>query len=66
MLVDGKWTSDWQPVQATDAKGGFVRQVSGFRHWVTPDGASGPSGEGGFVGQAGCYHLIVALICPWA
>ncbi|HIQ16828.1 MAG TPA: glutathione S-transferase family protein [Novosphingobium capsulatum] len=66
MLVDGKWTSDWQPVQATDAKGGFVRQVSGFRHWVTPDGASGPSGEGGFVGQAGRYHLIVALICPWA
>lgn len=66
MLVDGKWTSDWQPVQATDAKGGFVRQVSGFRHWVTPDGAPGPSGEGGFAGQAGRYHLIVALICPWA
>ena len=32
MLVNGKWTEDWQPVQATDAKGGFVRQVSGFRH----------------------------------
>jgi len=30
MLVNGKWTQDWQPVQATDAKGGFVRQVSGF------------------------------------
>ena len=26
MLVDGKWTDAWQPVQATDAKGGFVRQ----------------------------------------
>lgn len=66
MLVDGKWTSDWQPVQATDAKGGFVRQVSGFRHWVTPDGAPGPSGEGGFAAEAGRYHLVVGLICPWA
>lgn len=66
MLVDGKWTADWQPVQASDAKGGFVRQVSGFRNWVTPDGAAGPSGEGGFPAEAGRYHLYVALICPWA
>ena len=66
MLVDGKWTADWQPVQATDAKGGFVRQTSGFRHWVTPDGAAGPAGEDGFKAEAGRYHLYVALICPWA
>ena len=66
MLVNGKWTQDWQPVQATDAKGGFVRQTSGFRHWVTPDGAAGPTGEGGFRAEAGRYHLYVALICPWA
>ncbi|BAF88052.1 glutathione S-transferase [Azorhizobium caulinodans ORS 571] len=66
MLVDGKWTADWQPVQATDAKGGFVRQVSGFRSFVTPDGAPGPTGEGGFPAEAGRYHLYVALICPWA
>jgi putative glutathione S-transferase len=66
MLVNGKWTQDWQPVQATDAKGGFVRQTSGFRHWVTPDGAAGPVGEGGFRAEAGRYHLYVALICPWA
>lgn len=66
MLVDGKWTEDWQPVQATDAKGGFVRQVSGFRNWVTPDGAPGPTGAGGFAAEAGRYHLYVALICPWA
>lgn len=66
MLVDGKWTQDWQPVQAADAKGGFVRQVSGFRHWVTPDGEAGPSGEGGFAAEADRYHLYVALICPWA
>ena len=66
MLVDGKWTEDWQPVQAADAKGGFVRQVSGFRNWVTPDGAPGPAGAGGFAAEAGRYHLYVALICPWA
>jgi putative glutathione S-transferase len=66
MLVDGKWTADWHPVQATDAKGGFVRQISGFRNWITPDGSAGPTGEGGFKAEAGRYHLYVALICPWA
>lgn len=66
MLVDGKWVENWQPVQATDAKGGFVRQVSSFRSWVTPDGAPGPTGEGGFKAASGRYHLYVALICPWA
>jgi putative glutathione S-transferase len=66
MLVDGRWTEDWQPVQATDARGGFVRQTSSFRSWVTPDGAPGPTGEGGFRAEAGRYHLYVALICPWA
>ena len=66
MLVNGKWSADWQPVQATDAKGGFVRQISGFRNWVTPDGSAGPTGEGGFAAEAGRYHLYVSLACPWA
>ena len=66
MLVNGQWTADWHPVQSTDEKGGFVRQVSSFRHWVTPDGAPGPTGDGGFAAEAGRYHLYVALICPWA
>ncbi len=66
MLVDGKWTAAWQPVQATDGKGGFVRQISSFRSWVTPDGAPGPTGEGGFRAEPGRYHLYAALICPWA
>ena len=66
MLVNGTWTEDWQPVQATDAKGGFVRQVSSFRNWVTPDGSAGPTGEGGYAAASGRYHLYVALICPWA
>jgi glutathionyl-hydroquinone reductase len=66
MLVNGKWVADWQPVQAKDAKGGFVRQTSSFRNWITPDGGPGPTGEAGFRAEAGRYHLYVALICPWA
>ncbi|MGL4312106.1 MAG: glutathione S-transferase family protein [Paracoccaceae bacterium] len=66
MLVNGKWVENWQPVQAKDEKGGFVRQVSSFRNWVTPDGSPGPTGQGGFRAEAGRYHLYVAYICPWA
>ena len=66
MLVDGKWSENWQPVQAKDAKGGFVRQTSSFRNWITPDGSAGPTGESGFAAAKGRYHLYVALICPWA
>ncbi|WP_434618875.1 glutathione S-transferase family protein [Tabrizicola sp. M-4] len=66
MLVDGKWVAKWDPVQAKDEKGGFVRQVSTFRNWITPDGSAGPTGTGGFKAEAGRYHLYVALICPWA
>lgn len=66
MLKDGKWIEDWQPVQKADEKGRFVRQVSGFRNWITPDGRPGPTGEGGFAAEPGRYRLYVALICPWA
>ena len=66
MLIEGKWTADWHPVQATDKQGGFVRQTSSFRHWVTPDGAPGMTGDGGFIAEPDRYHLYVALICPWA
>lgn len=66
MLQDGKWVETWQPVQKADGKGRFVRQVSSFRNWITPDGSAGPTGEGGFQAEAGRYRLYVALICPWA
>ncbi len=66
MLVNGKWTANWQPVQAKDDQGRFVRQVSSFRNWVTADGAPGPTGKGGFMAEPGRYRLYVALICPWA
>ena len=66
MLVDGRWSEAWQPVQGVDARGGFVRQDAAFRNWVTPDGAAGPSGKGGFRAEPGRYQLYVALSCPWA
>lgn len=66
MLVDGKWVEAWQPVQKADEKGRFLRQVSSFRNWITPDGSAGPTGEAGFQAEAGRYRLYVALICPWA
>jgi glutathionyl-hydroquinone reductase len=60
MLVNGKWSAEWHPVQATDKQGGFVRQTSSFRHWITRDGSSE------FAAEPDRYHLYVALICPWA
>ncbi|MEM6492216.1 MAG: glutathione S-transferase family protein, partial [Pseudomonadota bacterium] len=61
MLANGRWSANWTPVQAQDEDGRFVRQPSSFRHWVTVDGAAGPTGEAGFKAEAGRYHLYVAL-----
>ncbi|WP_417762579.1 glutathione S-transferase family protein [Shewanella sp.] len=66
MLVDGVWTEDWQPVQAKDDQGRFIRQTSSFRHWITRDGSAGPTGHAGFKAEKGRYHLYVGYICPWA
>jgi len=46
--------------------GRFIRPASTFRHWVSADGAAGPTGEGGFPAQPGRYHLYVSPACPWA
>ncbi len=64
LLVDGHWRIDGEV--ARDADGRFLRPATQFRNWVTPDGAPGPSGEGGFKAEAGRYHLYVSLACPWA
>jgi putative glutathione S-transferase len=63
-LIDGVWTT---AAYDTARNGGrFVRSTAGFRNWITPDGAPGPSGEGGFRAEAGRYHLYVSYACPWA
>ncbi len=66
MLKDGRWDSDWHPVQDKDEEGRFIRQASSFRTWVTADGAPGPEGQPAQKAEAGRYHLYVAAICPWA
>jgi putative glutathione S-transferase len=63
-LIDGKWSTQWYDTSKTGGK--FVRSQSGFRNWITPDGAPGPSGQGGFAAEADRYHLYVSLACPWA
>jgi putative glutathione S-transferase len=64
LLVDGQWQDRWYDTASTGGK--FVRKEAQFRNWVTPDGAPGPSGEGGFEAAAGRYHLYVSYACPWA
>ncbi len=64
MLIDGHWAKDGE--FPTDRAGAFTRPASPLRNWVTPDGAPGPSGEGGFAAEPGRYHLYVSLACPWA
>ncbi|QUS37032.1 glutathione S-transferase family protein [Falsirhodobacter algicola] len=63
-LIDGTWQTDGLISKETDGR--FKRAQSRFRSWITPDGAPGPSGEGGFPAEAGRYHLYVSLACPWA
>jgi putative glutathione S-transferase len=61
-LVNGKWV----PADFADADGAFRRLPTTLRNWVTPDGAPGPSGIGGYKAEPGRYHLYVAMACPWA
>ncbi len=62
-LVDGTWYETGFPTSKT---GQFERRPSTFRNWITPDGAPGPSGEGGFRAEKNRYHLYVSYACPWA
>jgi putative glutathione S-transferase len=64
LLVEGTWTTAGYD---TDTRGGrFEREPTRFRHWITPDGAPGPTGEGGFAAETDRYHLYIARACPWA
>ncbi len=63
-LVDGIWTTQWYETEKSG--GAFVRPDTVFRNWITPDGAPGPSGDGGFAAEPDRYHLYVCYACPWA
>ncbi|HXL68938.1 MAG TPA: glutathione S-transferase family protein [Xanthobacteraceae bacterium] len=63
MLVDGVWQERGYD---TTSGGRFQREPTRFHNWITPDGALGPSGEGGFAAAPGRYHLYISLACPWA
>ena len=63
-LIEGRWSSEWYDTSKTGGK--FVRSAATFRNWITPDGAPGPTGEGGFAAEPGRYHLYVSYACPWA
>jgi len=64
LLIDGAWRDKWYDTDSTG--GAFKREEATFRNWITPDGAAGPTGEGGFAAEGGRYHLYVSLACPWA
>jgi glutathionyl-hydroquinone reductase len=64
LLVEGTWHD--RGYEQEKSAGRFRRQDAGFRNFVTEDGAPGPTGKGGFVAQAGRYHLYAAYFCPWA
>ncbi len=64
LLIDGVWHDRGYDTKSTG--GHFVRRDAQFRNWVTPEGAPGPSGEGGFEAEPGRYHLYVSYACPWA
>ncbi|MEC5342751.1 glutathione S-transferase family protein [Brenneria populi] len=63
-LVDGVWHDTWYETKSTGGR--FQRSESRFRHWITPDGKPGATGDGGFPAESGRYHLYVSLACPWA
>jgi len=63
-LVDGVWREDNYDPKVEGGR--FVRPPTRYHNWVTPDGASGPSGEAGFKAEPGRYHLYVSTACPWA
>ena len=64
LLIDGRWSTNWY--DTSKSGGHFVRETARHRNWITVDGASGPTGEGGFAAESGRYHLYVSYACPWA
>jgi putative glutathione S-transferase len=66
VMVDGRWTTDEEISKLKHEDGRWIRPRSSIRHWVTADGAAGPTGDAGFRADPGRYHLFVSYGCPWA
>jgi putative glutathione S-transferase len=64
IVVEGVWRAEDDFPK--DSSGRFTRPSSPFRHWVTADGAPGPTRDRGFKAEPGRYHLYISLACPWA
>jgi len=64
LLQNGHWVDQWYDTERSGGR--FERQASTFRHWITPNGCAGLTGEAGFIAEPGRYHLFVSLACPWA
>ena len=63
VLVDGVWKDEWYDTQSTGGR--FVRGESRYRNWITPDGAPGQTGEGGFTAEPGRFYLYVSrMLAP--
>ncbi len=65
VMIEGTYHAD-DPGPDTTQGGAFRRAASTIRNWITPDGAPGATGRGGFTPDAGRYHLYAAWNCPWA
>lgn len=63
-LMNGIWQNVWY--DTAQSGGAYVRSVTTFRNWITPNGAPGLTGIGGFKAESGRYHLYVSHACPWA
>ncbi len=61
ILAKGEWHAD--PIAHDFAA---ELEYDSIQNWLTPDGSSGPTGEGGFGAQPGRYHLYVSAACPFA
>lgn len=66
VMVDGRWTTDEEVSKLKHENGRWIRPRSSIRHWITPDGSPGPTGDGGFRAEPDRYHLYVSYGCPWA
>ncbi|MET0270433.1 MAG: glutathione S-transferase family protein [Sphingomonas sp.] len=65
-MVDGCWQAGEVTGGKETSDGSFKRDSSGFRDWITADGAPGPDGQPAAPAEAGRYHLYVSHACPWA